>query len=89
MSSTISPAIITSPSSRQSSACVTEPSVEFSMGTTPVGASFRRTASKTASIVEQASYRAPGPHIACAASWVNVPAGPRNATCASTANATT
>ena len=65
-----------SPSTSASSAWSTEPSLEFSMGTTPCFASRRATASKTPSMVVVSVYVAARPKKLRAAACENVPSGP-------------
>ena len=53
----------------------TGPSIEFSIGTTPKEQSPLATLSNTAGIVQYGTNSSP---IKFAASWVNVPLGPKN-----------
>ncbi len=59
----------------KSRVCVTDPSIEFSIGTTPLSHSPEATLSKTAGIVQ---YETMLSLILLAASCVNVPSGPKN-----------
>ncbi len=67
------------PNASSSRVRLTDPSMEFSMGTTPKGVRPERTASTTSGIVVNGSAARPG-SARRTASEVNVPSGPRKAT---------
>ena len=77
MRNSTSPQIRSGEPNKLSSVWLTEPSVEFSTGTTPKSASPASTSWNTSSTEDNASARTECPKCLSVAVWENVPSGPR------------